>query len=200
MSPVDVLRLEADIAIQLEQPKAKDLKVRKIGRLHSMPFAAKSYVSEWGNPRTYADLMHHQIVWQDANQVTPLIDFPPALQAVVREGRTSMRTNSSSAHYWAIASGLGIGALATYAYAISDLITPVHVNLRTQHDIWLVYHADSGRIARVQAVIEWLAEIFSPRKNPWFGDKFIHPEDFASLPVPDILHQSMRSRTSDGWK
>ncbi len=40
MSPVDVLRLEADLAVQLVRPEAKDLKILKLGRLHVMPFAA----------------------------------------------------------------------------------------------------------------------------------------------------------------
>jgi hypothetical protein len=32
-------------------------------------------------------------------------------------------------------------------------------------------------------MIEWLVEAFSPRRFPWFGDRFVHPKDFpASIP------------------
>src|SRR5206468_8977652 len=38
MRSADVLRLEADVSVQLEKPQTPDLKVVKLGRLHSMPF------------------------------------------------------------------------------------------------------------------------------------------------------------------
>jgi hypothetical protein len=62
MRSADVLRLEADIAIQLERPTTPDVKVVRLGRIHSMPAAAPSYLDIYGTRRTVdgAVVGHHQ--------------------------------------------------------------------------------------------------------------------------------------------
>jgi len=45
MRAADVLRLEADIAIQLTRPTTPDIKVVRLGRMHSMLAAAPSYLA-----------------------------------------------------------------------------------------------------------------------------------------------------------
>ncbi len=52
MKSADVLRMEADIAIQITRPTAPDLRVVKLGRLHFVPFAAPSYLQTFGHPKT----------------------------------------------------------------------------------------------------------------------------------------------------
>jgi DNA-binding transcriptional LysR family regulator len=69
MRSADVLRLEADVAVQLEQPDKPDLKRVKIGRLHIVPFVSQSYVEIYGLPKNVDDLrQNHRIVIQDAEQ------------------------------------------------------------------------------------------------------------------------------------
>jgi DNA-binding transcriptional LysR family regulator len=48
----DVLRMKADLAIQLVRPDSPDLKVVRLGRLHIYPFAAKRYAETYGLPKT----------------------------------------------------------------------------------------------------------------------------------------------------
>jgi hypothetical protein len=58
----------------------------------------------------------------------------------------------------------------------------VPLNLFTKGiDIWLTYRADAKRIKRVQRTAEWIMQIFSPRRFPWFRDEFIHPDQFAEV-------------------
>jgi hypothetical protein len=54
-------------------------------------------------------------------------------------------------------------------------------DFRTQQDIWIVYHPDARRIARVKLVIDWLVETFSSARFPWFADEFMHPREFPAL-------------------
>jgi len=69
MRSADVMRLEADIAVQLEHPKQPDLKRIKIGRLHIMPFVSPSYVEIYGMPKSADDIrQNHRVVIQDAEQ------------------------------------------------------------------------------------------------------------------------------------
>ena len=64
MKSADVLRLEADVAIQLERPQSSDLKVTRLGRMHVMLFAAKSYIDTRGYPQSVAEFDRHQFVIQ----------------------------------------------------------------------------------------------------------------------------------------
>jgi DNA-binding transcriptional LysR family regulator len=180
MAPADILRLEADMSIQLNRPSAKDLKVVKLGRMHTMPFTSSSYIEKFGKPSSMADLLNHRLVLQVAEQVTPFDEFLAVAGNAHLAGRTVLRTNASSVHYSAVLNGLGIGMLPTYCYALGAPFVPLDLNYHLPHDIWLAYHSDVARVARVREVIDWLVEIFSSRKYPWFSDHFIHPRD---LPI-----------------
>jgi DNA-binding transcriptional LysR family regulator len=190
MQTVDVLRLEADVAIQLSRPQAKDLRLVKIGRIHTMPYAAQSYIDAYGHPKTVADLQSHRFVIQVSDQVASAQDYDRYFRGIPQVGRVAVRTNISSAHYSAIANGAGIGMLPTYVSVMNAPVVPLDFEFHTQHDIWLVYHSDANRITRVHELIDWLVDVFSPRRCPWFAEKFVHPRDlqrFASEFPPSPL-------------
>jgi DNA-binding transcriptional LysR family regulator len=180
MKSADVLRMEADIAIQITRPTAPDLRVVKLGRLHFVLFAAESYLRTFGTPRTARDLAQHRILIQSDDNVQwrNLYDrLFPGLPAV---GLVALRTNVSSAHYWSIAKGAGIGVLPTYAQAIGAQLVPLDLGVHETVDIWLTYHPDARRIARVSRMIDWAIKAFSPQKFPWFRDEFIPPSELAA--------------------
>ena len=81
----------------------------------------------------------------------------------------------------AVANGAGIGVLSTYACALGGKIIPLEVELRRPFDIWLSFHATSGRIPRVRHMIDWLVEAFNPKRFPWFKDEFVHPSEFKAV-------------------
>jgi DNA-binding transcriptional LysR family regulator len=175
MRPADVMRLESDVGIQITRPTANDLRVVKIGRMHTMPFASREYLARYGRPKNLHDLAGHRLVLQVAEQPDSL-SFERHLPGVSQVGLVSIRTNASSTHFWAVVSGAGIGVLPTYV-APWRQVEPVEMNLRFAHDIWLVYHPDLAKTPRVRLVIDWLVESFSPKRYPWFSDDFIHPQD-----------------------
>ncbi len=175
MKSADVLRLEADVSIQITRPTAPDLRILKLGRLHFVPFASESYLTTYGTPKTKMDLLHHRILIQsdDSQQWQELYDrlFP----GVDPANLVAMRTNVSSAHYWSIAKGGGIGVLPTYGLAIGAPLVPLDLGIHESVDIWLTFHPDAKRIRRVARLIDWAVQAFSPKKFPWFRDEFIHP-------------------------
>ncbi|MDE2182062.1 MAG: LysR family transcriptional regulator [Alphaproteobacteria bacterium] len=179
MHSADVLRLEADISVQLTRPTAKELLVTKLGRLHLVPFAAQSYLDTFGVPKTIAELRNHRIVLQsdEHSQAKQLYDhvFPGTRP----EGLISLRTNVSSANYWSITKGAGIGMLPTYVHAIGAPIVPVDLDVHLPVDIWMTYHPGAARIPRVRRLSNWLVTAFSPKTFPWFRDEFIRPEELA---------------------
>mgnify|MGYP001549914826 FL=1 len=188
MSPADILRSEADVGVQLERPQNNDLKVVKLGRLHSMPFASKSYVDAHGRPKNQSEYAGHRIVLQVSPQANMDAYWSIVFPNVAMEDIVAFQSNVSSAHYWATAKGAGIGALPTYANAMGAPVVPIDIRrdddpsklIRWEFDIWLTYHPQGNRIPRVRRLIEWIREAFSPRLYPWFADEFIHPND---LPI-----------------
>jgi len=180
MHSADVLRLEADISIQLTRPTAKELLVVKLGRMHIVPFAAQSYIDTYGAPKTIADLRNHRIVLQadDHPQAKQLYDR--WFSGIRPENLISLRTNASSQNYWAIIKGAGIGWLPTYVHAIGAPIVPIDVDAHRPVDIWMTYHPGAARIPRVRGLAKWLITAFSPKTFPWFRDEFISPTELAN--------------------
>ena len=177
MRSADVLRLEADVAVQLENPDQPDLKRIKIGRLHIMPFVSPSYVDIYGMPKNADDIrQNHRIVLQDADQTKgkEIYDKYAGREQV---GFVAMRNNVSTAHLWSIAKGAGIGWLPTYVPALGDPLKPLDIGVKFELDIWLAYHPDAKKIPRVKQLIEWTVQSFDGHKYPWFSDEFVHPKD-----------------------
>ena len=177
MRSADVLRLEADVAVQLENPDQPDLKRIKIGRLHIMPFVSPSYVDIYGMPKNADDIrQNHRIVLQDADQTRgkEIYDKYAGREQV---GFVAMRNNVSTAHLWSIAKGAGIGWLPTYVPALGDPLIPLDIGVKFELDIWLAYHPDTKKIPRVKQLIEWTVQSFDGHKYPWFSDEFVHPKD-----------------------
>jgi DNA-binding transcriptional LysR family regulator len=189
MRSADVSRHEADIAIHLTRPAALDVKLIRLGRIHLMFFASQRYIDIYGAPRTAADLSRHRLVVQVADQIPAKEVFESWFPGQSLHDMLVMKTNVSSANYWAVANGAGVGVFPTYACALGGNIIPLEVELNRPFDIWLSYHAGSGRIPRIRRMIDWLVEAFNPSKFPWFKDEFIHPNELKSVyKVESLTH------------
>ena len=96
MEIADVLRMETDVAVQLEKPQRPDVKAVRVGRLHIYPFASKQYAENYGLPKSLGDLRQHRIVYQKGSQIAE-----GALQRMLKipniEDIVALRTNTSTA-------------------------------------------------------------------------------------------------------
>lgn len=188
MESVDVLRLEADLAIQFIKPTKQDLVALKLATLHIYPFAAQEYLDIYGVPQTYADMTNHRLV----EQVAPQLNSSALAQyfRLTEPDRVmAMRTNTSTAHLYAIERGAGIGGLPTFALALGAAVVPVDIGDGYAVDIWLTYHPDSRCSPHKAKAIEWVKSIFDPKIYPWFRDRFIHPAELVKLKP----HQARRN-------
>ncbi len=189
MRSADVSRHEADIAIHLTRPASLDVKLIRLGRIHLMFFASQRYIDIFGAPRTAADLSRHRLVVQVADQIAAKEVFESWFPGQSLHDMLVMKTNVSSANYWAVANGAGVGVFPTYACALGGNIVPLEVELNRPFDIWLSYHPGSGRIPRIRRMIDWLVEAFNPAKFPWFKDEFIHPNELKAVyKVESLTH------------
>jgi len=180
-TPPDLLRLEADLSVQLERPTEHDLKVVKIGRLHMMFFAAKSYLDAYGHPTDAGDFSKHRIVVMADEERRWEEQYRKFFPGVSPANLVRLRNNVSSAHFSAIINGAGIGLLPTYVQSVDTDLVPLNLRVDTSLDIWLTFRADAKRIARIGRTIEWIMQVFDPRRFPWFRDEFIHPDRFKEI-------------------
>ena len=123
MKSVDVLRFESDISIQFTEPKGKDLVVEQLGWLHLTWFASQEYIDRRGMCTSFQDLANHLIVEQQTDQLHSYrldeLFGPGSTERMMR-----LKTNFSSAHYWAVAKGVGIGLLPSSSAAGSSTCPP----------------------------------------------------------------------------
>jgi DNA-binding transcriptional LysR family regulator len=182
----DVLRMEADVAIQLTRPDRPDQVVTRLGRLHIYPFASRRYVETYGLPKNAEEMTRHRLV----HQTGPHLDdspWPRFLGLSDVEGLVVACTNASAAHFYAVEMGLGIGALATYALPLGADLIPVDIGFQHQIDVWMTYHRDIRNVRRVAVFIDWLRSLFDSKQYPWFGDEFIHPNNLPKTYTPARL-------------
>src|SRR5215813_11712274 len=200
MRSADVSRHEADIAIQLSRPEVPDVKAVKLGRLHLMFFASEQYLETYGTPKTIEELVKHRLVIQLADDATARDAFASLFPGHSERDLVVMKTNVSSANYWAVANGAGIGVFPTYAHALGgqEKMIALDIDARWSLDIWLSYHPGSGRIPRVRHMIDWLIEAFSAAKYPWFGDEFLHPREFEAVNMGEPPTQLLGGFQTEG--
>jgi DNA-binding transcriptional LysR family regulator len=178
----DLLRLEADLAVQLHRPTEPNLKVMKLGRLHFMLFAARSYLDIHGRPTSSAELKNHRFTIQSDEGGQWEEAYRRFFGGTSPDGLVCVRNNSSTGHFWSVVKGAGIGALPTYAQGIGANLVPLEIGVDVgAADIWLAYHPDAKRVSRIQRTIEWLVQCYDPRRYPWFRDEFIHPDRFPEM-------------------
>jgi DNA-binding transcriptional LysR family regulator len=178
MEVSDVMRMEADVAIQLAKPKRPGAKSVRLGRMHIYPFASREYVETYGLPKSLDEVGHHRIIHQQAPQVDEnatqrLLNIPSI------EGIVALRTNTSTAHGRAVELGMGIGGLPTYIVGLGSDLIPIDVGVKYPVDIWMTYHPDARGVARVSFFMDWLKTLFDPKQYPWFADEFIHPNELS---------------------
>ena len=177
----DLLRLEADLSVQLHRPKEPNLKLMKLGHLHIMFFAARDYLDRHGRPTSVEELKHHRLAVFADSEGKWEAGYRRFFGELSPQGVVMLRNTSSAGHFWSVVKGAGIGALPTYAQAIGANLVPLDFGTMEKHEIWLAHHPDSKRIARIGRTIEWLARCYDPRRYPWFRDEFIHPDRFSQI-------------------
>ena len=183
MEVADVMRMETDVAIQLDKPKRPGAKSVRLGRMHIYPFASREYIETYGVPKSLDDVRHHRIIHQqapqvDENAVQRWLNLPSI------EGIVALRTNTSTAHGRAIELGMGIGGLPTYIMALGSELIPIDIGIKHPVEIWMTYHPDARGVSRVSFFMDWLKTLFDAKRNPWFADEFIHPNELIGREPP----------------
>ena len=195
MRSVDVMRLEADISIQLVKPDRPELITRKLGNLHLVPFASRDYIAAHGMPKSLAELSQHRIVEQETDQLKGY-GLERIFNPQIAERMVRLKTNFSSAHYWAVASGAGIGLMPNYASAIGGNVVYVDFGVVFKTEIWLATHPEIIKSERHRQFIDFLADSFDEARYPWFGEDLMTPAQIEERFTRDDLRAYFEGLTA----
>ena len=159
----DLTRAEADLAVRMVPTTQPDLICRQVATVGWSLFASESYISRRGPLASAAELGGHELIGYDES----LAGTPGArwLAEYARAARIVMRGNSIGAVINAAIVGIGIALVPCYLVAGEPTIRRLVPGLLLEREVWLVFHPDAGRIARVRRVIDFVTEVLEAERR-----------------------------------
>jgi DNA-binding transcriptional LysR family regulator len=166
---VDLERGEADLALRIAETSQPDLVCRHIGDANWSLYASEGYLKRMGRVATPSDLSGHDVIAFDET----MAGVPGAqwINEHANGANVILRGNSIVSVLNACLIGMGLAVLPCFlADAEANLrrLTPHVLGAR---EIWLVFHPEIGRIARVRRVIDFVVEIIARDAPLLLGEK-----------------------------
>lgn len=155
---------EADMAIMLARPKKGRLLVRKLGSYALRLYASRDYLARAGEPSGRPQLHHHPLVGYVPEFIySPELDY---LGEVESDLDPHYRATSINIQHRIIAAGGGIGILPDFiGMAADDLVPVLAGEVAITRSFWAVTHSDMSRLARIQAVSQWLDDCVAGNRS-----------------------------------
>jgi DNA-binding transcriptional LysR family regulator len=154
---LNLTRREADVAVRGSARPPENLVGRRVGRIQTALFAAKDYLKSLGRGAGPADY-----AWVGHDAALSHLESAKWMRKHVAAGRVVLRVDSLVTLADAVAAGFGVGwLLCPLAAARPGLkqLQPPPPELDTP--VWVLAHPDLRRVARIQALTEFLFERLS---------------------------------------
>ena len=153
----DLLRRDADIAVRMNRPTQKALVVRRIGRTGIGLYAHRDYLTEFGTPKSPADLAGHCLIGFDRDDRS--FRSVGSLAAAIDREQFGFRCDSDPAQLAALCAGVGIGG-CQHLVALSrpELVPLLAKEMQFSLEVWLAMHENLKSTRRVRLLFEHLAE------------------------------------------
>jgi DNA-binding transcriptional LysR family regulator len=160
-------RREADVAILLARPRKGPLFTKKLTDYRLRLYAARVYLQAHGPIGSAADLGRHSLIGYVpdllyAPELRYLSEIAPGLDPRIR-------STSINAQYRLVAAGGGIAMLPCFIGDTDPQLVRVLDDIEIGRSFWLVTHADTRRLARVQAFVSWLMSVAAARQGRLLG-------------------------------
>jgi DNA-binding transcriptional LysR family regulator len=156
---LDLSRGEADVALRFAVTTQPDLICKRLGDTGWALFASESYLERRGTPLSAGDLSGHDLIGFDDT----MANTPGALwlNDHAADAHITLRGNSIISVLNAAISGMGLAVLPCFLAQGEPTLRRAAPGLLGSREVWLVFHPEVGRIARVRCVIDFLTEIIA---------------------------------------
>jgi DNA-binding transcriptional LysR family regulator len=145
-------RREADLVFRFRPFDEVDVVQRRVTHVHYGLYASASYVEQHGVPRAADGGVGHRLVAMDS-AFGSLADVV-WLTKHLPEARFALRSNSRDVQADACRAGVGLAVLPRVMGRAMPLQEITLGEAPPGRDIWMGYHPDLGRFARLRALIE----------------------------------------------
>lgn len=145
---------EADMAVMLARPRTGRLVAAKLGDYRLGLYAARAYLADHPAPARPDDLGRHSLIGYVPEFIyAPELDY---LGEVASGLEARLRSTSINVQHRMIAAGAGIGVLPAFIGDRDATLAPLLPAIAIRRSFWLVTHSDLRRLARIEAVANWL--------------------------------------------
>jgi DNA-binding transcriptional LysR family regulator len=183
-NPVNMTNLQdnqTDVMIGFLPTTALGVTCQKLGTIHFIPIAARSYIEQYGMP-TRSNLETH--VFIDSQYYSAKTGVWEPWQSTISRGVVAHYSDNSMAYTFMVKAGLGIGLLGTYTLSDPSAI-PLDIDVHIAIPIFILALTERLASRPVRLVYDWLTPIFSP-ENPWFATEL----SFQSLPREEFWNST----------
>jgi len=148
---------EADIALRMYRPRQLDLVTRHIADIEMGAFAAKGYLARRGVPRSYEDLLSHDVVGYDQS---PLMrDVMAQMGYTLSAEQFVVRTDNQTAYWELVRAGCGVGFTQAHVGRSDPALEELHLGFDIPAlPMWLTAHETVRKTPRVDRVWDLLVE------------------------------------------
>ncbi|WP_119273593.1 LysR family transcriptional regulator [Taklimakanibacter deserti] len=160
---------ESDILLSFIRPNSPRLVVKKIGEFALRLYASAGYLERRGTPASASDLVNH--VFIDYIEDIVIVRETHWLLDVIKDPTVVFRTSSMLAQQHAAANGVGIVLLPAFSGSLDKrLVSVLPDQASPKRDLWLCVHEDLEYIARIKAVMKFVAELVERRQAFLMGN------------------------------
>jgi len=159
---------EADISINLARPESGRLISWKLCDYRLRLFGAREYLDKYPPIRSLDDLAEHSFV----SYVDDLIEMPELrfFESTIKNARVVFRSTNVTAQYNAILNGIGLGMVHCFMAQDEKRLVPVLADrVSVERAYWLLVHEDLRKVARVDAVCQFLTRLLRDEKQFMMG-------------------------------
>jgi DNA-binding transcriptional LysR family regulator len=170
---------DVDLTLTFDAPKNPDVIAVPLAHFHYGVFASREYLELYGMPASYEETVQHPYV-HHVGQDHRREQVSARVASFIEFMRWRVDTNSSAVSFATVKYGGGLGAMPTAILALDPSLVMLEAPPLASIKLWLVYHREVAKSARVRCVIDWLKDVFDARTKPWYRAEFIHPREFAA--------------------
>ena len=165
----DLTRGEADLALRITKTTQADLVCKRIGVAGWSVYAAAAYLARRGTPASLDDLSGHAVIGYDET----MAQVPGALwlDNHAAGAEVVMRGNSIVAVLNATIVGMGIAVLPCFLAEAEPSLKRLSDDVIGTREIWLVFHPDVAKMARIRTVIDFVTEVIASDAATLRGDR-----------------------------
>lgn len=166
---LDLPMREADVALRMKEPSQADLIRKRLMTVHMRLYATREYLDKHGEPKSFADLKDHRVIYQDRTGTQVAANLSLVNEIMTYQMGSVLTVNNYFGVLQGVDNNLGIGVLPHYVAADDPKLVRILVDQQsTEVPLYLAYPEELRHSKRVQAFRDFVIEeiTLSRKKHP----------------------------------